>query len=173
MGVKNFLIEGVSCTGKTSVCHALRQRGYQAINGDQELAYCGDPETGKTLKPPLDFVETTTAEWFHNHHIWDLGKVRSLVADKEETITFFCGGSRNFPHFIDLFDCVFVLVIDRVTLEQRLRERPKDEFGSNPQERDLILRLHSTQQDIPQDCIEIDATNPLDDVVEAILTRCG
>ena len=31
MGVKNFLIEGVSGTGKTTVCHELRRRSYQAI----------------------------------------------------------------------------------------------------------------------------------------------
>ena len=28
MGKRNYLIEGVSGTGKTSVCHELRRRGY-------------------------------------------------------------------------------------------------------------------------------------------------
>ena len=28
MGVRNFLVEGVSGTGKTSVCHELRRRGF-------------------------------------------------------------------------------------------------------------------------------------------------
>ena len=46
MGVTNYLIDGVSGTGKTSVCRELHRRGYQAINGDTELAYQGDPETG-------------------------------------------------------------------------------------------------------------------------------
>jgi len=39
MGVKNYLIEGVSCTGKTSVCDELRRRGYHGIHGDRDLAY--------------------------------------------------------------------------------------------------------------------------------------
>ena len=52
MGIRNYLIEGVSGTGKTSVCHELRRRGYHAINGDRELAYQGDPKTGE----PLDGV---------------------------------------------------------------------------------------------------------------------
>ena len=46
MGVRNYLIEGVSGTGKTAVCTELQRRGYQAIHGDRELAYQGDPETG-------------------------------------------------------------------------------------------------------------------------------
>jgi len=45
MGKRNFLIEGVSSTGKTSVCKELQRRGYHALNGDRELAYQGDPET--------------------------------------------------------------------------------------------------------------------------------
>lgn len=47
MGMKNYLIEGVSCTGKTTVCNELQRRGYHAIHGDRELAYQGDPETGQ------------------------------------------------------------------------------------------------------------------------------
>jgi hypothetical protein len=46
VGRTNFLVEGVSCTGKTTVCKELQRRGYHAINGDTELAYQGDPETG-------------------------------------------------------------------------------------------------------------------------------
>jgi hypothetical protein len=47
MGVKNYLIEGVSGAGKTAVCRELQRRGHHAINGDRELAYLGDSETGK------------------------------------------------------------------------------------------------------------------------------
>jgi broad-specificity NMP kinase len=39
MGMRDYLIEGVSGTGKTSVCKELQRRGYRAINGDRELAY--------------------------------------------------------------------------------------------------------------------------------------
>ncbi|GHO42301.1 hypothetical protein KSX_04640 [Ktedonospora formicarum] len=45
MGIRNYLIEGVSGTGKTSVCTELQRRGYQAIHGDRELRYKGDPKT--------------------------------------------------------------------------------------------------------------------------------
>jgi hypothetical protein len=162
VGVRNYLVEGVSGTGKTSVCRELNRRGYQAVNGDRELAYQGDPETGE---------RTDTAA--HEHHIWDVGRVRDLVADHEEPVTFFCGGSRNFAKFIDLFDEVFVLDIDLETLHRRLDQRPRDEWGSKPSERELVLRLHRTKEDVPGFGVAIDATRPLPDVVGEILRHAG
>jgi hypothetical protein len=47
MGIRNYLIEGVSGTGKSSVGKELQRRGYHAVNGDRELAYQGDPEAGE------------------------------------------------------------------------------------------------------------------------------
>ena len=158
MGVRNYLVEGVSGSGKTSVWRELNRRGYHAINGDRDLAYQGDPETGEA---------TDTAE--HEHHIWDVGRVQALVTEEHEPITFFCGGSRNFSKFIDLFDEVFVLDVDLGTLHRRLDQRPSDEWGSKPSERDLIVRLHRTRQDIPRTGVVIDATPPLADVVDKIL----
>lgn len=161
MGVRNYLIEGVSGTGKTAVCEELRRRGYHAINGDRELSYQGAPETGE----PLDgFV--------HEHHIWDVDKVRSLVADQRNAISFFCGGSRNFPRFIDLFDGVFVLDVDLDTLNRRLAGRPEDEWGGRSSERELIARLHATKEDLPKNAVSIDATAPIACVVDEILSKC-
>jgi gluconate kinase len=159
MGVRNYLVEGLSGTGKTSVCDELQRRGYQAIHGDRELAYRGDPETGE----PRD-------GFAHEHHIWRVDKVRALVASQDEPVTFFCGGSRNFSTFIDLFDGVFVLDVDLDTLNRRLDRRPDDEWGGGiPMEREHIARLHQTKEDIPRNGIVIDATAPLAQVVDAIL----
>lgn len=88
-------------------------------------------------------------------------------------MSFFCGGSRNFGSFIDLFDGVLVLVIDQETLKRRLAERPFHEFGGRPVERDLILHLHAAGAGVPKTGAAIDATAPLDRVVEEILARCG
>jgi hypothetical protein len=158
MGKRNFLIEGVSGTGKTSVCEELQRRGYHAIHGDRELAYQGDPETG-----------APTDGFGHEHHIWHIDKVKSLVANQDNPVTFFCGGSRNFSKFIDLFDRVFVLEVDRETLNRRLEARPVDEWGGRQAERDLIARLHQTKEDIPRHGIVIDSTQPLPRVVDEII----
>ena len=117
MGKRNYLIEGVSGAGKTTVCTELQQRGYQAIHGDRELVYRGDPETGLPMTPETD---TPTATWMSEHQIWDVEKVKALVANQDEAVTFFCGGSRNFAKFIDLFDGVFVLEVDLDTMNRRI-----------------------------------------------------
>jgi len=160
MGVRNYLIEGVSGAGKTSVCKELQRRGYHAINGDTELAYQGDPETG-------DPVEGRT----HEHHIWHVDGVKALVASNDTAITFFCGGSRNFSDFIELFDGIFVLEVDLDTLNRRLDQRAEDEWGGRQTERQLIARLHQTREDIPKNGIVIDATAPIAHVVDEILRR--
>jgi broad-specificity NMP kinase len=161
MGIRNYLIEGVSGTGKTSACNELQRRGYHAIHGDRELAYRGDPETGE---PREGFA--------HEHHIWHVDEVGALVANQDEAVTFFCGGSRNFSKFIDLFDGVFVLEVDLDALNRRLDERPDDEWdGGKPMERELIARLHQTKEDIPKNGIVIDATAPIAHVVDEILRQ--
>jgi thymidylate kinase len=157
MGRRNYLIEGVSGTGKTAVCTELQRRGYQAVHGDRELAYRGDPDR-------------------HKSPLWNVEKVQALVANKDEAVTFFCGGSRNFEKFIELFDGVFILEVDLDTCLRRIDERvaldPTD-WGAKPAERELIARLHQTKEDIPKNGIIIDATPSLGRVVDEIIRLSG
>jgi adenylate kinase family enzyme len=175
MGKRNYLIEGVSGTGKTSVAEELQRRGYHVLHGDRELRYWGDPKTGEPVDEPLHESERDKAVWQQEHHLWDMDKVKSVITDQSEAISFFCGGSRNFSKFIDLLDGVFVLdVKDLETLYQRLDERvardPTD-FGGKPEEKELVARLHRTKEDIPSGGIIIDATQPLVSVVDEILSH--
>jgi len=133
MGMRNYLIEGVSGAGKTAVCTELRRRGYQAIHGDRELRYQGDPETG-----------TPTDDRTHSP-LWDVEKVKAFAANQDEAVTFFCGGTRNLAEFIELLDGVFILEVDLDTCLRRIDERvaldPTD-WGGKPAEREIIARLH-------------------------------
>ena len=163
MGVNNYLIDGVSCAGKTTVCTELHRRGYQAIHGDRELAFWGDLKTGRPLAGSVDE---------HRAWIWDIEKVRALVADQKHEATFFCGGSRNSSQFIGLFDKVFVLEIDLDTLNQRLAARPEDEWGGTASEGESFARLqHETKVGLPKNAILIDSTAPLSGVVDTILEK--
>ena len=94
-----------------------------------------------------------------------------MRSNQDDEATFFCGGSRNFKQFIDLFDEVFILEIDAKTLNQRLDSRPDDDWGKSKSERELILRLHATKEDTPSSGIVIDATQPLAGVVDEILSH--
>jgi hypothetical protein len=161
MAKRNYLIEGGSGTGKSSVCRELRKRGYKAIDGDNELAYQGDPETGKRTEGAS-----------HEHHIWDVDKVREIAANKENEVAFFCGGSRNFNKFIDVFDKVFVLDVGTETLKQRLGTRTADDWGGNKKQKELILRLHAIKEGIPEGML-IDSARPVNEVVDAIVARIG
>lgn len=171
MGVRNFLIDGVSGAGKTAVCTELARRGYQAIHGDRALSYRGDPATGI----PIDHLaHELSAAFISEHHIWDVEKVRALVANRDEAVTFFCGGSRNSAKFIGLFDGVFILEVDFDTMNRRIDERvavdPTD-WGGKPAEREITARLYHTKEGIPNQGIIIDATAPLARVVDEILRR--
>lgn len=155
MGTRNYLIDGGSGTGKTTVCDELQRRGYHAIHGDRELR--GNAIPGDNLPP-----------------IWDLAKVKALIANHDERVTFFCGGCRNSSRFIDLLDGVFVLEVDDIdTVMQRIDERvladPSD-WGGRPEEREIIRRLHQSK-DVIAPGWTIDASASLKSVVDEILRR--
>lgn len=157
MGRRNVLVEGVSGSGKTSVADELARRGHHVVHGDRELGYRGDPATGAPVE-----------EGGHEHHLWDVARVRALVADDGPAVTFFCGGSRNVGSFVHLFDVVVALTVDRATLLQRLESRPAGEWGADEAERAVVLRLHATGEDVP-DGAAVDATAPLARVVDEVL----
>jgi hypothetical protein len=169
MGRRNYLIDGVSGAGKTAVCTELQRRGYQAIHGDRELAYQGDPATGQ---PTDGLTHEYSATFISEHHIWDVEKVKAIAANQEEAVTFFCGGSKNSSKYIDLFDGVFVLAVDLDTSLRRIDERvaldPTD-WGGTPAEREITVRMYHTKAALPQNGTIIDATAPLARVVDEIL----
>lgn len=171
MGLRNYLIDGVSGSGKTAVAEELQRRGYHVIHGDRTLAYSGDPDTGEALELPAECV-ADRARWQHEHWIWDVEKVESAIADPGEPQSFFCGGSRNHHHFVQLFDEVFVLDVDSETLNLRLSGRPEEEFGGRPEERQVIARVHATKEDLPTPAVTIDATAAVTRVVDEILSKC-
>lgn len=153
------LIEGSSGTGKSAVWEELQKRGYKAINGDRELAYRGDLETGRRIEGSG-----------LGYHIWDVDKVREIVSNKDDDVAFFCGGSRNLPKFIDLFDKVFVLDVDIETLKERLDRRTADDWDVTDSENstEFVLRLHATKKALPEG-ITVNTARPISEVVDIIL----
>lgn len=167
MGVRNYLIDGVSGTGKTAVCDELLRRGYQAIHGDRELKI--GPKTDATTSGPVPGYDLPP--------LWDVAKVNALLANQDEAMTFLCGGCSNSSEFIDRLDGVFVLEVDDIdTVMRRIDERvlvdPTD-WGAKQEEREITLQAHQAKDTVPVDGIAIDATAPVARVVDSILRHCG
>ncbi|MEO1537284.1 MAG: AAA family ATPase [Pseudomonadota bacterium] len=169
MGRRNFVIEGVSGAGKTTVCDELVRRGYHAVHGDRELRppkthalHCLNPEDAPRHEAELVAL-------VHKNAIWDKAKVLRHIENSGVDISFFCGGFRNHVDLMGLFDGAFVLEVDAGTLARRLSTRPTDEFGGRPLEQTLIMKLHATKEDMPKGAISIDATRPIEEVADQII----
>ena len=166
MGVRNYLIDGLSGTGKTAVCNGLQRRGYQAIHGDRELK----------VNPKKHEATSGSLPGYDLPPLWDVAKVNALLADQDEAITFLCGGCSNPSGFIHRLDGVFVLEVNDIdTVMRRIDERlvvDSTDWGGRQEEREIIRRAHQTAQTVPQNGIAIDATAPVAEVVDAILRHC-
>src|ERR1700759_2542267 len=82
-----------------------------------------------------------------------------------------CGGADNQLDLADRFTQVFLLEIDEPTMLARLDERQDNEWGRAGDSREYIRRLRPGYQKRMRasGAIAIDATQPLDQVVDAIL----
>ncbi len=153
MAKRNYLVEGLSGAGKSSVYEELIARGYKAISTDRAWKYRADPDTGL---PGYD------------NSMWDGQRAVSELESPEPEVLFVCGSGRNRDRFLPYFTLIFNLRIDDDTMRRRLRERTNNEFGKQPEEVELMLRLNRSDEK-PAGAVDIDATRPLDQVVDELL----
>jgi hypothetical protein len=83
-------------------------------------------------------------------------------------VLFVCGSSRNRDHFLPYFTKVFNLRIDDETMRRRLQERTDNDFGKQPEEVEIMLKLNRRDEK-PAGAIDVDATQPLNEVVDELL----
>jgi hypothetical protein len=86
----------------------------------------------------------------------------------EPEVLFVCGSSRNRDDFLPYFTKVFNLRIDDDTMRRRVQERTNNDFGKQPEELELMLRLNRRGEK-PAGAIDVDATQPLHQVVDELL----
>ena len=156
MAKRNYLVEGLSGAGKSSVYEELIRRGYMAISTDRAWKYHANPDTGPGR--PIH----------HDNSMWDQQKAVSELESPEPEVLFVCGSSRNRDRFLAYFTKIFNLRIDDDTMRRRLQERTNNEFGKQPGEIELMLRLNRSDEK-PAGAIDVDATQPLDQVVDELL----
>jgi hypothetical protein len=157
MAKRNYLVEGLSGAGKSSVYEELIRRGYKAISTDRAWAYYADPDTGLPGGPI-----------HHDNWMWDGEKAVSELESPEPEVLFVCGGSRNRDHFLPYFTKVFNLRIDNDTMRRRLRTRTADDWEVGPDEIERVLERNRSGE-TPAGAIDVDATQPLNQVVDELL----
>lgn len=151
MAERNYLVEGLSGAGKSSVYEELIRRGYRAISTD------------RAWKRRAGSVS-----------VWDDEKALGELEKPEPAVLFVCGSSSNRDRFLPYFTAVFNLRIDDDTMRRRLRERTNNNYGKQPAELELMLTLNRRGEK-PAGAIDVDATQPIDRVVDELLriARCG
>jgi hypothetical protein len=157
MGRRNYLVEGLSGAGKSSVYEELILRGYKAISTDREWALHADPDTGLPGGPV-----------HHDNWMWDQERALGDLERPEPEVLFVCGSSRNRDRFLPYFTKVFNLRIDDDTMRRRLGARTDDDWPLGQEGIELMLELNRSGER-PAGAIDIDATKPLDQVVDELL----
>jgi dephospho-CoA kinase len=157
----NYLVEGLSGTGKSSVYDELARRGYSALSADRTWGYSAEPIAALAGGPSR-----------HDNWRWDKTKAIEALKSDEPDILFVCGSSRNRDDFLLYFSKIFNLKIDDETMVRRLADRTNNDFGKNPEEVELMLALNRKDEK-PAGAIDIDANKSLKAVVDEILGLCG
>ncbi len=157
MAKRNYLVEGLSGAGKSSVYEELVGRGYKAISTDRAWKV--------NARPDIGFAGRAT---HYGNSMWDEDKALSELESPEPEVLFVCGSSSNRDRFLPCFTKTFNLRIDDDTMRRRLRERTNNNFGKQPEELELMLRLNRSDEK-PAGAIDVDATQPLDQVVDEVL----
>jgi len=161
MAKRNYLVEGLSGAGKSSVYEELVRRGYTAISTDRAWSYSADPDTGVPGGPIG-----------HDTWMWGQHKAVSELERPEPDVLFVCGSSRNRDHFLPYFTKIFNLRIDDDTMRRRLEQRTEDDWSLGQEGVELMLELNRSDEG-PAGAIDVDATQALNQVVDELLRLAG
>ena len=165
-------ITGCSGAGKTMIAAVLARQGLVAIDADD------DPLLARSVDPAGNVVEDTAAPdfaWLAQHSWeWNPARLDELIRAAAPATLYVCGGADNQQELADRFTQVFLLEIDEPTMLARLDAPSRDnDWGRIGDTREYLRRkLPELQEHLrASGAIPIDARQPLDQVVDAILSR--
>jgi len=162
-------IAGCSGAGKTTIAAVLARRGLAAIDADD------DPLLARTVDAVGNVVEEPDFAWLSRHSwAWDPSRLDALIRAAAPATLYVCGGADNQLELADRFTQVFLLEIDEPTMLARLdARRDYHDWGRIGDTREYLRRKLPELQDRlrASGAIPIDARQPLDQVVDAILSH--
>jgi dephospho-CoA kinase len=161
------LVTGTSAVGKSSVAEELSKRGHSAWDADEHAAWLDDDDR------PLEWWECRIddPEWVKSHRWeWETDWIDGVLAsDRDEYV---CGSSSSLYEYVERFDRIYLLTLDVAIQNERLEARTNNDFGRDPAIRDLMRSWEKifTADMLELGAIQIDASKPLADVVDEILS---
>jgi hypothetical protein len=166
------MITGMSGAGKSTIAAVLAQRGLVSIDADDDsvLARSVDP-AGHVVEDPAapDFAWLAQHSW-----AWNPARLDELIQGAAPATLYVCGGAANELELADRFTQVFLLQMDEPTMLARLDAPSRDnDWGRIGDTREYLRRRRPEYQDRLRafGAIPIDARQPLDHVVDAILSH--
>jgi adenylate kinase family enzyme len=166
-------ITGISAAGKSTIAAELARRGLASIDADE------DPLLARMVDSSGAVVEEEPAApdlaWLGRHSwAWNPARLDQVIRAAAPATLYVCGGAANELELADRFTHVFLLEIDEATMLERLDAPSRDnDWGRVGDTREDLCRRRSGLQDrlLAAGAIAVDATQPLDQVVDAILAH--
>jgi len=168
-------ITGIETAGKTTVCNELKRRGYEAHDIDKGIAHYYDNVTGKQSEWNGS-AERRTKEWHETRdYMMDRAHVERFGEEAKHKMIFLCGTTQSDEVVLDLFDKIAYLYLDETTLRERMNKRLETEFAFALHEQQAVLSWHKSSEDVyrKRGAVMIDATQPVDAVVNEIISKVG
>jgi len=166
------IVTGISGAGKSTVASELACRGLAVLDSDDDpwLARFVDRDGAVAEEP-----EAPDLAWLAEHFWnWDPARLDELIAAAEPSTLYVCGGADNQIELASRFTHVILLVVDEPTMLARLDDPYRyNEWGRIGDTREFLRRRLRRYQDELRafGAIPIDATQSVDQVVDAILGR--
>jgi hypothetical protein len=167
------LITGCSAAGKSTIAPLLARRGLASLDADDDpvLARFVDGSGNVVVEEPA----APDLDWLSRHSwAWDPARLDELIAASAPAALYVCGGAANELELADRFTHMFLLEIDEPTMLARLdARRDYHDWGHIGDTREHLRRFLPGYQARLRafGTIPIDATQPLGQVVDAILSR--
>ena len=143
----------MSGTGKSTALVELGRRGFRVVDTDSP----------------------TWSEWAEDEWLWREDRIAHLLAAEDERSLFVSGCMSNQGKFYDRFDAVVLLSAPAEVILDRIERRTTNDYGKTAAERALVLHhLASVEPRLRATCThELDASRPLEEVVDALVGIAG
>src|SRR5271169_3890257 len=165
------MITGCSGAGKTTIAAVLARRGLAAIDADDDPLLARSVDAAGHV---ADEPEEPDFAWLSQHSwAWNPARLDELIRAAAPATLYVCGGADNQLELAGRFTQVFLLEIDERTMLARIDARQDNDWGRIGDTREYLRRKLPELQDRlrASGAIPIDARQPLDQVVDAILSH--